>query len=103
MVTTELIRGVGIGRGTAVGPVLRMPDPVPDPADARRERSAEDEQARATAALAATSAQLRARGEAAGGTAAEVLDALAMMADDPALAPVRARLAELVRRHRRGE
>jgi phosphotransferase system enzyme I (PtsI) len=86
MVTTELIRGVGIGRGTAVGPVLRMPDPVPDPADARRERSAEDEQARATEALAATSAQLRARGEAAGGTAAEVLDALAMMADDPALA-----------------
>lgn len=86
MVTTELIRGVGIGRGTAVGPVLRMPDPVPDPADARRERSADEEQARATEALAATSAQLRARGEAAGGTAAEVLDALAMMADDPALA-----------------
>lgn len=86
MVTTELIRGVGIGRGTAVGPVLRMPDPVPDPADARRERSADEEQARATEALAATSGQLRARGEAAGGTAAEVLDALAMMADDPALA-----------------
>lgn len=86
MVTTELIRGVGIGRGTAVGPVLRMPDPVPDPADARRDGSAEDEQARATEALAATSAQLRARGQAAGGTAAEVLDALAMMADDPALA-----------------
>ncbi len=86
MVTTELIRGVGIGRGTAVGPVLRMPDPVPDPADARRERSADEEQARATEALAATSAQLRARGEAAGGTAAEVLDALAMMADDPVLA-----------------
>lgn len=86
MVTTELIRGVGIGRGTAVGPVLRMPDPVPDPADARRDGSAEDEQARATEALAATSAQLRARGQAAGGTAAEVLDALAMMADDLALA-----------------
>lgn len=86
MATTELIRGVGIGRGTAVGPVLRMPDPVPDPTDTRRERSAEDEQTRATQALAATSAQLRARGEAAGGTAAEVLDALAMMADDPALA-----------------
>lgn len=86
MVTTELIRGVGIGRGTAVGPVLRMPDPVPDPADARRDGSAENEQARATEALAATSAQLRARGQAAGGTAAEVLDALAMMADDPALA-----------------
>lgn len=86
MATTELIRGVGIGRGTAVGPVLRMPDPVPDPADTRRERSADDEQARATEALAATAAQLRARGQAAGGTAAEVLDALAMMADDPALA-----------------
>ncbi len=81
-----LLRGTGIGRGTAVGPVLRMPDPVPDPTDTPRTRTAEEETARATEALTATATQLRERGQAAGGTAAEVLDALAMMAEDPSLA-----------------
>lgn len=85
-VDLDVIRGVGIGRGTAVGPVLRMPDPVPDPADRPSDLRPEEEAARATEALAATAAQLRQRGESAGGTAAEVLDALAMMAEDPALA-----------------
>lgn len=85
-VDLDVIRGVGIGRGTAVGPVLRMPDPVPDPADRPSALRPEEEVARATEALAATAAQLRQRGESAGGTAAEVLDALAMMAEDPALA-----------------
>ncbi|WAB85082.1 phosphoenolpyruvate--protein phosphotransferase [Microcella daejeonensis] len=81
-----LLRGTGIGRGTAVGTVLRMPDPVPDPTDTPRTRTAEEETARATEALTATATQLRERGQAAGGTAAEVLDALAMMAEDPSLA-----------------
>lgn len=82
----SLMRGIGIGRGTAVGPVLRMPDPVPDPSDRPSALAPAEEQARATEALAATAAQLRERGQAAGGTAADVLDALAMMAEDPALA-----------------
>jgi len=81
-----VIRGVGIGRATTVGPVLRMPEPVADPADQPSTLGVEAEQARAAEALVATAAQLRERGEAAGGTAAEVLDALAMMAEDPALA-----------------
>nr|WP_267237842.1 phosphoenolpyruvate--protein phosphotransferase [Microcella flavibacter] len=81
-----LLRGTGIGRGTAVGPVLRMPDPVPDPTDTPSALTPDEEKARATEALAATAAQLRERGQAAGGTAAEVLDALAMMAEDPSLA-----------------
>lgn len=81
-----IIRGVGIGRATTVGPVLRMPEPVADPVDVPSERAPGEELARATASLAATAAQLRERGEKAGGTAAEVLDALAMMAEDPALA-----------------
>ncbi len=81
-----VIRGVGIGRATTVGPVLRMPEPVADPVDRPSTLDVDAEQARAAASLAATAAQLRERGEAAGGTAAEVLDALAMMAEDPALA-----------------
>ena len=81
----SVIRGVGIGRATTVGPVLRMPEPVADPVAEPSALTAEGEWARASEALAYTAAQLRARGEAAGGTAAEVLDALAMMAEDPAL------------------
>ena len=81
----SVIRGVGIGRATTVGPVLRMPEPVADPVAEPSSLTAEGEWARASEALAYTAAQLRARGEAAGGTAAEVLDALAMMAEDPAL------------------
>ena len=27
------LTGVGIGRGLAVGPILRMPEPLPEPAD----------------------------------------------------------------------
>lgn len=80
-----MIRGVGIGRATTVGPVLRMPEPVADPVDAPSELEAAAEFSRASASLAATAAQLRKRGEKAGGIAAEVLDALAMMAEDPAL------------------
>ena len=29
------LRGVGVGRGIAVGPILRMPEPLPQPADAK--------------------------------------------------------------------
>jgi phosphotransferase system enzyme I (PtsI) len=82
----DLIHGVGIGRATTVGLVLRMPEPIPDPADRPSELTPVAEASRASDALSATAAQLRHRGAAAGGTAAEVLDALAMMAEDPALA-----------------
>jgi phosphotransferase system enzyme I (PtsI) len=81
-----IIRGVGIGRATTVGPVLRMPEPVADPVDRPSALTPEQEATRASEALSFTAAQLRQRGESAGGTAAEVLDALAMMAEDPALA-----------------
>lgn len=30
------IKGVGIGRGVAVGPVIRMAAPLPEPSDAPR-------------------------------------------------------------------
>lgn len=83
---SNLIHGVGIGRATTVGLVLRMPEPIPDPANRPSELTPVAEASRAAGALSATAAQLRHRGAAAGGTAAEVLDALAMMAEDPALA-----------------
>ena len=81
----EELRGIGVGRGVALGPVLRMPDPLPEPATARRTAPAAAERNRVAAALAAVAAELSARGEAAGGDAWDVLEAQSMMARDPAL------------------
>nr|WP_255414681.1 phosphoenolpyruvate--protein phosphotransferase [Subtercola sp. Z020] len=83
---TTLLRGAGIGRGLAVGPVLRMPAPLPEPAETPSTLTPAAELDRATAALAATAADIRARGERAGGTAHDVLEAQAFMAEDPTLA-----------------
>jgi len=79
------LQGVGIGRGLAIGPVLRMPDPLPEPADAPSALAADDEKVRAAGALAATAADIRLRGEKAGGSAKDVLEAQAFMAEDPTL------------------
>ena len=51
-----VITGVGIGRGVAVGPVVRMAAPLPEPADTPRNASvsAEDEIDRAMKALNTT-------------------------------------------------
>lgn len=79
------LRGVGVGRGVAIGPALRMPDPIPEPRDEVSRRAPDEEAERARTALAATADELRTRGAVAGGTGGEILDALAMMADDPSL------------------
>jgi len=79
------LQGVGIGRGLAFGPVLRMPEPLPEPSDAPSTLGAQAEQERAAGALAATAALIRVRGERAGGTAKDVLDAQAFMVEDPTL------------------
>lgn len=79
------MRGIGVGRGVALGPVLRMPDPLPEPAITRRTVAAADERGRVAEALAAVAAELAARGAAAGGDAQDVLEAQSMMANDPAL------------------
>ncbi|EFA22233.1 phosphoenolpyruvate-protein phosphotransferase [Bifidobacterium gallicum DSM 20093 = LMG 11596] len=89
-----IIKGVGIGRGVAVGPVLRMADPLPEPEDVARDASvsAQKEQARVKAALDSVNADLSRRAEEARngdeGTkqAAEILDAISMFAADPQLA-----------------
>jgi phosphotransferase system enzyme I (PtsI) len=79
------LHGIGVGRGIATGPVLRMPDPLPEPADSPRTGDAETEREAVSSALAAVAAELTARGERAGGSARDVLEAQAMMAQDPGL------------------
>jgi len=79
------LQGVGIGRGLAIGPVLRMPDPLPEPTDTPSSLAPDAEKVRAAGALAATAADIRLRGEKAGGSAKDVLDAQAFMAEDPTL------------------
>lgn len=90
---TEL-RGVGIGLGVAQGPVARMSEPLPAPSDAPSTLSADEEKARVADAVAAVARELEARGAQAGGAAQDVLEAQAMMAEDPSLADeVDARIA----------
>ncbi|MGN7968682.1 phosphoenolpyruvate--protein phosphotransferase [Microbacterium sp. 22296] len=90
---TEL-RGVGIGLGVAQGPIARMAEPLPAPKDAKSDLSVEDETARVREAVAAVARELEARGAQAGGAARDVLEAQAMIAEDPTLeAEVDSRLA----------
>ncbi len=88
------LRGIGIGQGVAVGRVVRMSDPLPEPDDSTSTLTPEAEGGRATAALSVVAADLMSRGERAGGAARDVLEAQAMMAEDPTLSDdVTARLA----------
>ena len=88
------LQGTGVGRGLALGPVLRMPDPLPEPEDTASTRTVAQEEERAVASLSATAATIRHRGDRAGGSAKDVLDAQALMAEDPSLADdVKTRLA----------
>ncbi|MFD4985552.1 phosphoenolpyruvate--protein phosphotransferase [Streptomyces sp. NPDC058374] len=81
------LHGIGVGGGTASGPVARMAPPPALPAP-RTVADAElpAEVAAARAALAAVADDLARRAAAADGEAADVLTALGMMAADPALA-----------------
>jgi len=79
------LQGIGVGRGVAVGPILRMPDPLPEPEKAQHSGDASAEFTTVQASLAAVAEDLTAKGEKAGGEAQEVLTAAAMMAQDPML------------------
>ena len=83
--TASTLQGIGIGRGLGIGTVLRMPDPLPDPSDAPSTLTKDAEKVRAAGALAAAAADIRLRGERAGGSAKDVLEAQAFMAEDPTL------------------
>lgn len=81
---TEL-RGVGIGLGVAQGPVERMSEPLPAPQNAPSTQGAEFERARVREAVSQVARALEARGAQAGGAAQDVLEAQAMIAEDPTL------------------
>lgn len=79
------LRGVGIGLGVAQGVVVRMTEALPAPENVPSAQGADAERMRVRDAVAAVAAELTARGEAAGGSAQEVLEAQAMIAEDPTL------------------
>ena len=89
-----IIKGVGIGRGVAVGKVIRMAPPLEEPADVRRDASvsAVEENERVTKARAKVNAELNhkaeqaANGDEGAKQAAPILQAIAMFASDPSLA-----------------
>ncbi|WP_330176859.1 phosphoenolpyruvate--protein phosphotransferase [Streptomyces sp. NBC_01498] len=80
------LRGVGVSPGVAVGEVRHMGTAVLEPPPKRIPAGeAEREQGRARGAVDAVAADLTARGARAGGEAQAVLEAQAMMAQDPEL------------------
>ena len=89
-----IIKGVGIGRGVAVGKVIRMAPPLEEPADVRRDASvsAVEENERVTKAMAKVNAELNhkaeqaANGDEGAKQAAPILQSIAMFASDPSLA-----------------
>ncbi|GAB2811623.1 phosphoenolpyruvate--protein phosphotransferase [Streptomyces chlorus] len=90
------LRGVGVSHGVAIGEVRHMGTAVLEP-PARQipAEEAEREQGRARKAVEAVAADLMARGNLAGGEAQAVLEAQAMMAQDPELmTDVERRIAE---------
>ncbi|MEY9872378.1 phosphotransferase system enzyme I (PtsI) [Streptacidiphilus sp. MAP12-33] len=92
---TETLQGVGVSHGVAIGQVRHMGTAVLEP-EARQipTEDAAREQARARQAVDAVAADLQARGNLAGGEAQAVLEAQALMAQDPELmADVERRIA----------
>ncbi|MDQ0778707.1 phosphotransferase system enzyme I (PtsI) [Streptomyces aurantiacus] len=80
------LRGVGVSHGVAIGEVRHMGTAVLEPpAKQIPAQDAEREQGRARKAVEAVAADLMARGTLAGGEAQAVLEAQAMMAQDPEL------------------
>ena len=79
------LHGTGVGRSVAVGPIIRMPEPLAEPASAKHDGDAAAEFATVQTALAAVAADLTERGARAGGEAKDVLDAASLMAQDPSL------------------
>ncbi|MCC9310207.1 phosphoenolpyruvate--protein phosphotransferase [Kitasatospora sp. RB6PN24] len=83
----KMLRGVGVSHGVAIGQVRHMGTAVLEPtANQVPAEEAGREQARAQQAVDAVAADLIARGNLAGGEAQAVLEAQALMAQDPELA-----------------
>jgi len=85
-----VLRGIGIGTGAAIGPVLRMPEPgpapaSPSPAGGPPSGTPVEELERVLGALAAVSEHLAARAATVDGESRAVLEAIGMMTRDPAI------------------
>jgi phosphoenolpyruvate-protein phosphotransferase (PTS system enzyme I) len=80
------LHGVGVGRGIAVGLVLTMPDPLPEPAEQQHGGDSAAEKSAFRVAVTAVVADLQARADRADGAARAIIEAAIQMAQDPTLA-----------------
>ena len=94
MDSTRVLTGLGVSPGRAVGPVVTMPPPVPEPYAGARlgDEDADAAVARIRRAGEAVLVGLEQAAAHATGTAREVLEATAVMATDPALLAAAERL-----------
>jgi phosphotransferase system enzyme I (PtsI) len=82
----DLLAGIGVSPGVAAGPVARVAPPPQVPADLSAPADPAAETALATAALDGVADDLERRAADVAGEAAQILEAQALMARDPALA-----------------
>ena len=82
---SSVLHGVGVSPGRAAGPVVRVAEPLPEPAAGPAPADPAAEAARIAPAAKIVAARLDAAAAAATGPGREVLEATAMMAADPAL------------------
>src|SRR3954468_806402 len=82
---SQILHGIGVSPGAVAGHVVRLASPPPEPSAGGTVENPQLEADRAVAALADVAKLLRGRGATVGGTAEEVLEAEAMMAEDPEL------------------
>ena len=81
-----LLNGIGVCPGIAVGPLVRMPDPVPEPSAGPAQVTDKNaERSRISPAMEAVAAELRARAEKAKAETRAVLEATSHMAVDPGM------------------
>jgi phosphoenolpyruvate-protein phosphotransferase (PTS system enzyme I) len=82
----SVLTGIGVCPGVVVGPVRRMPDPVPEPPVGPAPTDPSADAARIRPAMAEVAAVLTRRAEDASGETRKVLEATSFMAQDPGLA-----------------
>ena len=81
----SLMTGIGVCPGLAVGPLVRMPEPVPEPPAGPVAGDRDAERARIQPAMEAVAAELRARAETAEAETKAILEATSVMALDPGM------------------
>ncbi|MEP6843748.1 MAG: phosphoenolpyruvate--protein phosphotransferase [Pseudolysinimonas sp.] len=80
------LHGVGVGSGVAVGPVVLMAEPQPEPRELTHAGDTAGEQAAVTAAVTTVAAELHDRAARAEGAGKALIEAAIQMAQDPMLA-----------------